>query len=307
MKNTLHRLIDTISNFFSSFCGSSKNITQQIGQYVDEQIDERYENMKTGKPREDRKTRERIKFQAGLVFIICLVIILAIPATYLFSALKGKLVEFSIKSPNEIMLDLGDKAEIYPEVEVISGAYIPDAATTAVGAYWQDGGNGENAILLNDGEFVLSKATEERISTANFLQLQYNSSVRDVIKVYTQDMNLFCMMEDPVLYQESSYTAAKPYITLHAMEGYSQWEIFSFYECRMDEMDMIAKQTGQTMLYDYLTAKSSYQLQDMPEGDVIDSQASAESITEFDGKILVIMATDESDGTSYIIGTKMRN
>lgn len=305
MKNAVSNIVNGVRHFFASIGQSSTNMGKQIGNYVDEQIDEKYESLKTGKPREDRKAREKLKFKAGIVFILCLVIILAIPVTFIFSAIKGKLVEFSIKSPNEIMMDLDDKAEIYPEIETISGAYTTDAAAEPVGAYWQAGGNGTNTIILSDGEFVMSHATEERVSSANFLQLQYNSSVRDVIKVYTQDMNLFCMMEDPVLYQESSYTAAKPYITLHAMEGYSQWEIFSFYECRMDEMDMISQQTGTTTLYNYLKMKSSYQPQQeqMTEDDTEVQEEMSEP--EFNGNILVIMATDENTGTSYIIGTKM--
>ena len=291
MKNAVNQIVNGVRNFFASISQSSKQMSRQIETYVDEQIDERYENMKTGKPREDRKTRERVKFKAGIVFILCLMIILAIPVTFIFSAIKGKLVEYSIKSPNEIMMNLEDKAEIYPDIEEISGSYIPDAAAEKVGAYWQAGGNGTNAILLSDGEFVMSNSIEERVSTANFLQLQYNRSVRDVLKVYTPDMEMFCMLHDPVLFKEASYIAANKYLTLHAMTGYSQWEIFSFYECRIDEIENVSKQIGKTDLYDYLTMKSTY-------------QPSSEPMPAFDGYILVIQATDENSGTSYLIGAK---
>lgn len=291
MKNAVNQIVNGVRNFFASISQSSKQMGRQIESYVDEQIDERYENMKTGKPREDRKTREKVKFKAGIVFILCFMIILAIPVTFIFSAIKGKLVEFSIKSPNEIMMNLDDKAENYPEIEVISGSYIPDAAAEKVGAYWQAGGNGTNAILLSDGEFVLNHSIEERVSTANFLQLQYNSSVRDVLKVYTSDMEVFCMVNDPVLYKEASYIAANRFLTLHAMTGYSQWEIFSFYECRIDEIDTLSQSIGTTDLYKYLIMKSSEPM-------------AQEQVPEYDGYILAIQATDEDSGISYLIGAK---
>ena len=172
MKNAVNQIVNGVRSFFASISHSSIQMGRQIETYVDEQIDERYENMKTGKPREDRKTRERVKFKAGIVFILCLMIILAVPVTFIFSALKGRLVEFTIKSPNEIMMNLEDKAEIYPEIEEISGSYIPDAAAEKVGAYWQAGGNGTNDIFLSDGEYIMCDPIEERVSSANFLQLQ---------------------------------------------------------------------------------------------------------------------------------------
>ena len=289
MKNAVNQIVNGVRSFFASISHSSVQMGRQIETYVDEQVDERYENMKTGKPREDRKTRERVKFKAGIVFILCLLIILAVPVTFIFSALKGKLVEFTIKSPNEIMMNLEDKAEIYPEIEVISGSYIPDAAAEKVGAYWQAGGNGTNDILLSDGEYIMCDPIEERVSSANFLQLQYNSSVRDVLKVYTSDMEVFCMLHDPALLKEASYIAANKYLTLHAMAGYSQWEIFSFYECRMDEIDTISRLIGTIDLYKYLNRKSTMQLSKEPE---------------YDGYVLVIQATDENSGASYLIGAK---
>ena len=289
MKNAVNQIVNGVRSFFASISHSSVQMGRQIETYVDEQIDERYENMKTGKPREDRKTRERVKFKAGIVFILCLLIILAVPVTFIFSALKGKLVEFTIKSPNEIMMNLEDKAEIYPEIEVISGSYIPDAAAEKVGAYWQAGGNGTNDIFLSDGEYIMCDPIEERVSSANFLQLQYNSSVRDVLKVYTSDMEVFCMLHDPALLKEASYIAANKYLTLHAMAGYSQWEIFSFYECRMDEIDTISRLIGTIDLYKYLNRKSTMQLSKEPE---------------YDGYVLVIQATDEDSGASYLIGAK---
>ena len=289
MKNAVNQIVNGVRSFFASISHSSIQMGRQIETYVDEQIDERYENMKTGKPREDRKTRERVKFKAGIVFILCLMIILAVPVTFIFSALKGRLVEFTIKSPNEIMMNLEDKAEIYPEIEEISGSYIPDAAAEKVGAYWQAGGNGTNDIFLSDGEYIMCDPIEERVSSANFLQLQYNSSVRDVLKVYTSDMEVFCMLHDPALLKEASYIAANKYLTLHAMAGYSQWEIFSFYECRMDEIDTISRLIGTIDLYKYLNRKSTMQLSKEPE---------------YDGYVLVIQATDENSGASYLIGAK---
>lgn len=303
MKKALDRIVKKIHDFFASDDQPFKKIVMQINQYLNEQIDELFENMKTGKPREDRKTRERVKVCTGVIFILCGAIIIAFPLTYIISVFTGKLTELSVKSPNEIIMDLDDRVENYPEVEMIPGIYTPDTAAENVGAYWQAGGYGTNLIILSDGEYVLTNAIEERVSTANFLQLQYDSGVRDVIKVYTQDMKLFCMMNDPVLYQENSYIAANPYITLHAMDGFTQWEIFSFYECRFDEMDMLSKQMSANELSNYLMMKSIYQSQEV---QTTEARAEAQNLdVEYDGNILVIMATDESDGTSYIIGARM--
>lgn len=296
MKNAVNQIVNGVRNFFASISHSSIQMGRQIESYVDEQIDERYKNMKTGKPREDRKTRERVKLKAGIVFILCLLIILAIPMTFIFSAVKGKLIEFSIKSPNEIMMNLEDKAEIYPDIEVISGSYIPDAAAEKVGAYWQAGGDGTNTILISDGDYILEKATEERVSSANFLQLQYNSSMKDVIKIYTPEGEIFSFFHDPGFYREHTYIAANPYIILHAKSDCSQWEVFSFYECRIDEMDSLTRQNGTAALYQYLKMKSSYQSPETVEQT---------EISDFAGNILVIQATDESSNTSYLIGAQM--
>ena len=295
MKNAVNQIVNGIRNFFASIGHSSIQMGRQIESYVDEQIDERYKNMKTGKPREDRKTRERVKLKAGIVFILCLMIILAIPMAFIFSAVKGKLIEFSIKSPNEIMMNLDNKAEIYPDIKVISGSYIPDAAAEKVGAYWQAGGDGINTILLSDGEYILEKATEERVSTANFLQLQYNSSMKDAIKIYTPEGEIFSFFQDPGFYREHTYIAANPYIILHAKSNCSRWEVFSFYECRIDEIDNLTRQNGVAALYQYLKMKSFYQSPVTEEQTVLD----------FAGNILVIQATDESKSTSYMIGAQM--
>ena len=97
------------------------------------------------------------------------------------------------------------------------------------------------------------------------------------------------MLHDPALLKEASYIAANKYLTLHAMAGYSQWEIFSFYECRMDEIDTISRLIGTIDLYKYLNRKSTMQLSKEPE---------------YDGYVLVIQATDENSGASYLIGAK---
>lgn len=295
MKNAVNQIVNGVRSFFASISHSSIQMGRQIETYVDEQIDERYENMKTGKPREDRKTRERVKFKAGIVFILCLMIILAVPVTFIFSALKGKLVEFTIKSPNEIMMNLEDKAEIYPEIEEISGSYIPAAAAEKVGAYWQAGGNGTNDIFLSDGEYIMCDPIEERVSSANFLQLQYNSSMKDAIKIYTPEGEIFSFFQDPGFYREHTYIAANPYIILHAKSNCSRWEVFSFYECRIDEINSLTRQNGVAALYQYLKMKSFYQSPDAEE----------QTVSDFAGNILVIQATDESKSTSYMIGAQM--
>ena len=84
MKKIVNTIVNAVGKFFSTIFGSSKMMVNQIDQFVDE----KYENMKTGKPREDRKKREKVKFFTGVVFILCLVLILAIPVSFMFSKVK---------------------------------------------------------------------------------------------------------------------------------------------------------------------------------------------------------------------------
>ena len=126
MQNAMNQMANSIRNFFVLIGNSFMKMGKQIENYVDEQIEERYQNMRTGKFGEDEKIRAGIKLKAGIVFIFCLIVILTITVTFIFSLAKDKLDEITIKSPNEIMMNLDDKAEMYPVVEVAAGFYIPE-------------------------------------------------------------------------------------------------------------------------------------------------------------------------------------
>lgn len=307
MKKIVNRIVNAVGKFFSTIFGSSKMMVNQIDQFVDEKIDEKYENMKTGKPREDRKNREKVKFFTGVVFILCLVLILAIPVSFMFSKVKRLLVEASIKTPDEITMQLGDHAEEnYPDIDKVSGVYINDSSAKQVGYFWEGEETTQIPILQSDDGYILSQKINEGENLSNFLLLQYDSGVNDVIKVYDKDMNVFCMMSDPVLYGENSYIAANPYITLHATPEQAKWEIFAYYEGYSDEMEMLLMQKSKTDMYHYLVQKSGY------HPDQVESEEENENadelqdyiVAEFTGNILVVVAEDKAKDTRYIIGAK---
>ena len=162
MKKIVNRIVNAVGKFFSTIFGSSKMMVNQIDQFVDEKIDEKYENMKTGKPREDRKNREKVKFFTGVVFILCLVLILAIPVSFMFSKVKRLLVEASIKTPDEITMQLGDHAEEnYPDIDKVSGVYINDSSAKQVGYFWQGEETTQIPILQSDDGYILSQKINE--------------------------------------------------------------------------------------------------------------------------------------------------
>ena len=124
MKRTINGIAQKIEGTGRYFCQSSKKMAQQINNYIDEQIDERYENMKTGKPREDRRTREKLRFFSGIVFIGCIALLVAVPIGGIVSAAKDQIIELTIKSPDELLSNLSnDYTENYPEIQVISDDY----------------------------------------------------------------------------------------------------------------------------------------------------------------------------------------
>lgn len=55
MKATLNKMVEKTHGLILRFGHTSKNMAVQVDEYIGSQIDERYENLKTGKPREDRK------------------------------------------------------------------------------------------------------------------------------------------------------------------------------------------------------------------------------------------------------------
>lgn len=131
MRHTTNGIAKKIKGKSLLFCKSFKNMALQINEYVDGQIDERYENMKTGKPREDRKTREKIKFLSGIVFIICIALLTAVPMGSFVAAAKGYIVEATIKNPDELLSDLSNNyTENYPEIQVVSDEYTTEDIIT---------------------------------------------------------------------------------------------------------------------------------------------------------------------------------
>lgn len=307
MKKIVNTIVNAVGKVFSTIFGSSKMMVNQIDQFVDEKIDEKYENMKTGKPREDRKNREKVKFFTGVVFILCLVLILAIPVSFMFSKVKRLLVEASIKTPDEITMQLGDHAEEnYPDIDKVSGVYINDSSAKQVGYFWQGEDTMKIPILQSDDGYILSQKINEGENSANFMLLQYDSGVNDVIKVYDKDMNIFCMMSDPFIYHENSYIAANPYITLHATSEQAKWEIFAYYEGYSNELEMLLMQNSKTDIYNYLVQKSGYHPDQMENEEVNenDDEPQDYTVSEFTENLLVIVAEDNTDNTKYIIGAK---
>ena len=128
MKNIVNQIATRIRKSFISMGQFSLNMGKQIETFIDKQVDTYFENMKTGDSGEDEKIKERTKFKASIVFILCFVIILAVPISFAFSTAKAKLVELTIKSPNEIMMNLEDKVEMYPVVDMAAGFYITETA-----------------------------------------------------------------------------------------------------------------------------------------------------------------------------------
>lgn len=108
-----------------------------------------------------------------------------------------------------------------------------------------------------------------------------------MIRIYTQDMELFCLLPDPVMYRDFGYIAENPYIMLDDRK----WEIFSFYPCDSAEMNHISQNDESTELLVCLTQKTVYK----------DKIAAMEEVKN-DCHIAAIMVTDEQDGSSYMIG-----
>lgn len=307
MKKRVNTIVNAVGKLFSTLFGTFKMMVNQIVQFVDEKITEKYENMKTGNPRKDRKNREKVKFFSGVVFVLCLVFILAIPISYMFFKVKRLLVEASIKTPDEISMQLGDHAEEnYPEIDKLSGVYINDASAKQVGYFWQGEDTIKIPILQSADGYILSQKINEDGNSVNFLLLQYDSGVNDVIKVYDKDMNIFCMMSDPFIYHENSYIAANPYITLHATSEQAKWEIFAYYEGYSNELEMLLMQNSKTDIYNYLVQKSGYHPDQMEneEENENDDEPQDYTVSEFTENLLVIVAEDNTDNTKYIIGAK---
>lgn len=293
----MKQIKDSIKKIF----GIPKTMVKEIDKTIDEKIEKKYEDLKTGVLQEDIKKRNKVRFYTGVIFILCLVIIVMIPITFVFAKVKQFVIETSIKSPNEIVLRLqNENIEDYPDVDESTGDYIVNPTAETVGSFWQ-GIDKKTNILLDHEELVLSKEVIENDSSTNFLQLQYDDE--ETIQIYNQDMTLFCMFNNPLLYTENNYIAENPFITLYSVPGQSQWEIFSFYTRNTDEMDMLLEQDGATALYNYLVIQSQYQ--SVEEDSDTEDEKIVHTVDDFTGHLLVISAKDTKKDTYYVIGAKL--
>lgn len=292
----MKQIKDSIKKIF----GIPKTMVKEIDKTIDEKIEKKYEDLKTGVLQEDIKKRNKVRFYTGVIFILCLVIIVMIPITFVFAKVKQFVIETSIKSPNEIVLRLQDEnIENYPEVDESTDDYIMNPTAETVGSFWQ-GTDKKTNILLDHEELVLGKEVIESNNSINFLQLQYDNE--EAIQIYNQNMTLFCMFNNPLLYTENNYIMENPFITLYSVPGQSQWEIFSFYTRNTDEMDMLMEQDG-TALYNHLVIQSQYQ--SVAEDSDAENEKTIDTVDDFTGHLLVISAKDVKKDTYYVIGAKL--
>lgn len=292
----MKQIKDSIKKIF----GIPKTMVKEIDKTIDEKIEKKYEDLKTGVLQEDIKKRNKVRFYTGVIFILCLVIIVMIPITFVFAKVKQFVIETSIKSPNEIVLRLQDEnIENYPEVDESADDYIIDPTAEIVGSFWQ-GTDKKTNILLDHEELVLGKEVIESNNSINFLQLQYDNE--EAIQIYNQNMTLFCMFNNPLLYTENNYIMENPFITLYSVPGQSQWEIFSFYTRNTDEIDMLMEQDG-TALYNHLVIQSQYQ--SVAEDSDEENEKTIDTVDDFTGHLLVISAKDVKKDTYYVIGAKL--
>ena len=62
MKRIIKNIAQKMKGTSWYFCQLSKKMVLQINKYIDEQINEIYESIKTGKPKQDRKTKAKLRF-----------------------------------------------------------------------------------------------------------------------------------------------------------------------------------------------------------------------------------------------------
>ena len=131
MKRIINNIAQKMKGTSWYFCQLSKKMVLQINKYIDEQINESYESIKTGKPKQDRKTKAKLRFFSGIVFIGCVVLLVGMPVGSLVSALKDRIIESTIKSPDELLLNLSNNyIENYPEIQVIFDDYTRTESVT---------------------------------------------------------------------------------------------------------------------------------------------------------------------------------
>lgn len=276
-----------IKQFLTNISKTPKDIAVQVDQYVDKKIDKAYDAIKIEK-------RPKVKFFTGIIIMVCLVIILLVPITYTFTKLKTKLMEHSIKSPDQIMRDLDgctSDFQNYPEIDVVNSAYI-DNQTETIGYLWQHN-SGINHIQHSNNDFILEKENTT-ISPINLLNVQYDGSKKDQIRIYSPNMDVFCIIANPTVYSKNDYITANPYIMLHTNNSSSTWEIFSFYkeQSHTNEIKKLLTK-NKTDLYTYLTNQSEYTPQIDPDLKITDN-------------LFIMLLTDITAHESYVIGAKIQ-
>lgn len=127
MKAALNKMVEKTQGLILKFGHTSKNMAVQVDEYIDSQIDEKYENLKTGKPREDRKKREQVRFLSSSVFLLAVTILVAVPVVGIFSTIKNSVIRHTIKSLDELATGMINQ-EYNPDEQMPSGLYIPDVA-----------------------------------------------------------------------------------------------------------------------------------------------------------------------------------
>lgn len=143
MKAALNKMVEKTQGLILKFGHTSKNMAVQVDEYIDSQIDEKYENLKTGKPREDRKKREQVRFLSSLVFLLAVTILVAVPVVGIFSKIKNSVIRHTIKSLDELATGMINQ-EYNPDEQMPSGLYIPDVAKD----YLQDGETEQQDITV---------------------------------------------------------------------------------------------------------------------------------------------------------------
>lgn len=144
MKAALNKMVEKTHGLILRFGHTSKNMAVQVDEYIGSQIDERYENLITGKPREDRKKRELVRFLSSIVFLLAVTVLVAVPVVGLFSTIKNSVIRHTIKSPDELAMGMANQ-EYNPDEQMLSDLYMPDVTA---GDDLQDGNTGYQRITI---------------------------------------------------------------------------------------------------------------------------------------------------------------
>lgn len=266
-----------MKSFFATILQPCKQLWIHIDQYIDEKISKKYQAIPT-------EHRRKVKLYTGMVLCVCMILLLLVPISYIFSYAKAQWLSHSVKSPQELSRTW-DTARIETYSDMIS---LPADAAQTVGYFWQH--DIVHRIISHADTLFLEKQGHIQPSEVNFLHFTYDSRTSNQIKIYTKTLETFCMLDAPIAYQDQMYVAENPVITLRTENTFSTWEIFSSYTADTEEADRLI-QKEKTTLYADLMAQS--QIQRSNQG------------AQPDSKILVIIATDMANDMTYVIGATM--